>query len=80
MSKIEYLQLVVCDEGPGFTVDDKRKLYGKFKRPTGGEYSNGLGLSIIKKYTEAMGGNIICESEIGKRTTFIVEYKMASNE
>lgn len=68
----------VQDEGPGLTDDDKEKLFQKFQRlsaqPTDGEKSTGLGLSIVKKYTELMGGNVWCESEFGKGATFYVEF------
>lgn len=41
-------------------------------RPTGGETSNGLGLSIVKKFAEAMSGAVECVSELGSGATFIV--------
>src|SRR5262249_51342508 len=67
----------VRDEGPGLSADDPKKLFGKSARlsakPTGGEHSTGLGLSIVKKMVEAMGGRVWCESELGKGATFIVE-------
>jgi signal transduction histidine kinase len=34
-----------------------------------------LGLSIVKKYVEAMNGEITCESEPGKGATFILTFK-----
>ena len=68
----------IKDEGPGFTDEDKKKIFGKFQRlsakPTGGEQSTGLGLSIVKKYVEAMNGKVWCESEQGKGANFIVEF------
>lgn len=67
----------VQDEGPGLSEEDKAKLFGKFARlsarPTGGEHSTGLGLSIVKKMVEAMQGRVWCESELSKGATFIVE-------
>ena len=67
----------VQDEGPGLSEKDKAKLFQKFARlsakPTGGEHSTGLGLSIVKKMVEAMDGEVWCESEIGKGATFIIE-------
>ncbi|MCS6809069.1 MAG: tetratricopeptide repeat-containing sensor histidine kinase [Bacteroidota bacterium] len=72
----EYVRIEVQDEGPGFTEEDKKKLFGKFTRlsakPTGGEHSTGLGLSIVKKMVEGMNGKIWLESEVGKGATFIV--------
>lgn len=72
MTRIE-----VQDEGPGLSAPDKEKLFEKFTRlsarPTGGEYTTGLGLSIVKKMVEAMNGRVWCESEFGKGATFIVE-------
>ena len=69
----------IIDEGPGLTEEDMKKVFGKFQRlsarPTGGEQSTGLGLSIVKKYVEAMQGRVWCESEHGKGANFIVEFK-----
>jgi PAS domain S-box-containing protein len=71
------IRVEVQDEGEGISPDDMTKLFGKFARlsarPTGGEHSTGLGLSIVKKIVEAMQGRVWCESELGKGATFIVE-------
>lgn len=76
-----YIRIEVQDEGPGISEEDKKRLFGKFvrltARPTAGEYSTGLGLSIVKKMVEAMNGNVWCESELADDlstgSTFIVE-------
>ncbi len=66
------------DEGPGINKDEMNKLFGKFQKlsaqPTGGEHSTGLGLSIVKKYVDEMGGRVWCESEPGKGSNFIVAF------
>lgn len=68
----------VRDEGPGLTPKDQKKLFGKYQklepRPTGGEISTGLGLSIAKKFVEAMDGEIWCESEKNKGASFFVSF------
>jgi two-component system, sensor histidine kinase and response regulator len=72
----------VQDQGPGLDKDDLQKMFGKFARlsaqPTGGEPSTGLGLSIVKRMVEAAGGNVWCESEPGKGSTFVVELQSAA--
>jgi signal transduction histidine kinase len=71
------VRVSIQDEGPGLSDDDKSKLFGKFARlsakPTGGEHSTGLGLSIVKKLVEAMHGRVWCESVVGAGATFTVE-------
>ena len=68
--------LRVQDEGPGFTEEDKLHMYQRYRRlsaePTNGEPSTGLGLSIVKKLVQAMGGRIECDSQPGLGATFIV--------
>jgi signal transduction histidine kinase len=77
----EGIRVEVQDQGQGISPDDMKKLFGKFARltarPTGGEHSTGLGLSIVKKMVEAMNGKVWCESELGKGATFIVELHQA---
>ncbi len=66
----------VQDEGPGFTEQDRARLFQRYgrlsARPTGGEPSTGLGLSIVKKLMGDLGGKIACESRPGKGTVFIL--------
>ncbi|MFT6963167.1 MAG: signal transduction histidine kinase [Flammeovirgaceae bacterium] len=69
----------IRDEGPGMSKEDMSKLFGKFQklsaRPTAGEKSTGLGLSIVKKYVEVMNGKVWCESELGEGASFVVEFE-----
>ena len=66
----------VEDEGPGVSEADRARLFAKFARlsakPTGGESSTGLGLSIVKTLTEAMGGDVSLESPPGRGARFRV--------
>jgi signal transduction histidine kinase len=67
----------VSDQGPGFTEEDKKKVFQRFQKlsakPTAGESSTGLGLSIVKKYVSDLGGSVWLESEEGKGSTFYVK-------
>lgn len=77
----EGVRCEVQDEGQGLSAEDQAKLFGKFARlsakPTGGEHSTGLGLSIVKKMVEAMNGKVWCESVLGSGATFIVQLPSA---
>ena len=70
------VRLIVEDEGPGFSSEDKKHLYQKFKRlsarPTNGESSHGLGLAIVKILSERLNSTIELESEAGQGSKFIL--------
>jgi len=42
------------------------------QEPTGGEASNGLGLSLVKSLVDKLKGEITLHSEVGKGSTFEV--------
>ena len=56
----------VADQGPGLSPEDSGRLFGRFQRlsakPTGGESSTGLGLSIAKRIVDLHNGRIFVES------------------
>ncbi len=68
--------LRVRDEGPGLSAADASQLFQPFSRlaakPTGGESSHGLGLSIAHDLVRLHGGEIAVESPPGGGATFIV--------
>jgi len=72
----QQVECVVQDEGPGFTAEDKARMFRRYgrlsARPTGGEPSTGLGLSIVRKLVQAMNGELTCESTPGRGTAFAV--------
>jgi len=67
----------VRDQGPGLTPEDLVQAFGPFQRlsaqPTGGEYSTGLGLSIVKQMVELHDGWVWIESEPDQGAAFMVE-------
>jgi len=70
------VECLVRDEGPGFTEADKASMFQRYQRlsarPTGGEPSTGLGLSIVRKLVLAMNGELSCESEPGNGASFTI--------
>jgi signal transduction histidine kinase len=77
IKRASFVRVEFIDQGQGISAADMKKLFGKFHkltaRPTAGEDSTGLGLSIVKKYVQALNGAVWCESEVGKGANFIVE-------
>jgi two-component system sensor histidine kinase/response regulator len=72
---------IVRDSGPGFTEQDRGKMFRRYgrltARPTGDEPSTGLGLSIVKRLLDAMGGTIALAEGPGPGAEFIVSLPIA---
>jgi signal transduction histidine kinase/DNA-binding NarL/FixJ family response regulator len=73
----------VTNEGAGLSTGDLSRLFGRFQRlsakPTGGENSTGLGLSIVKRIVELHGGTISADSAgPGQGATFTIRLPAAS--
>lgn len=66
------LQVSVKDTGPGISKEDQDKLFNEYNRLTSKETGTGLGLTICKKYTEIMNGELFVFSEKGKGSEFKV--------
>lgn len=73
-SSVTEYTIHIRDQGPGLSPEDQRKLFQKFSRlsaqPTGGESSNGLGLSIVKYLAEQLQGRVSCQSQLGQGSCF----------
>ena len=72
----EELVATVKDDGIGMSEEFQKILFEPFtqegRNGTFETKGSGLGLSIVKKLVDLMGGTITCESAIGKGTTFVV--------
>jgi two-component system sensor histidine kinase/response regulator len=75
-SQADFVECAVRDEGPGFTAGDQARMFRRYgrltARPTAGEPSTGLGLSIVRKLVLSMGGEVRCESNPGQGAVFTV--------
>lgn len=69
----------VSDTGIGMSQDYLTKIFDAFTRERNTTKSkitgSGLGMSIVKRYVDLLGGTIDVESEPGKGSTFIVTLK-----
>jgi signal transduction histidine kinase len=65
----------ISDEGPGISEKALQTLFDNPKQH--GRQTDKNGLSIAKKYVEAMGGTISCTSRPGAGTTFSVAFELA---
>jgi len=76
--------IFVTDEGPGIAEAEQSLIWREFSslsnRPTGGETSLGLGLSIVKELTEKMGGKVKCVSTLEKGSAFSVAFPLLQPE
>jgi signal transduction histidine kinase len=72
----ESATFIVSDTGAGIEEEHLERIFERFyrtdrsrDRAAGG---NGLGLSIVKHLTQALGGKILVESRVGQGSTFTV--------
>ncbi|MFT3933202.1 MAG: tetratricopeptide repeat-containing sensor histidine kinase [Chitinophagaceae bacterium] len=73
------INIQVRDEGVGISKEELPNLFSKYSKisskPTAGEASTGLGLSIVKRIVDELNGTVFCESEPGKGSLFTVVLK-----
>ena len=72
----------IRDEGPGFTVADRQRMFKRYSRlsaaPTANETSTGLGLSIVKSLLDQHGGSIELLSPEGTGAEFRISFPLGS--
>ncbi len=67
------LRISVKDHGIGIPKEEQQHVFTRFFRAHNAEniQGTGLGLNIVKRYVELLGGSINFESELSKGTTFV---------
>jgi|CXWL01.1.fsa_nt_gi PAS domain S-box-containing protein len=68
------IKFVVWDNGRGIGKEFCEQVFGKYEQADtqDGKHGLGLGLFIVKKYTETLGGCVLLESKLGGPTEFVV--------
>jgi signal transduction histidine kinase len=69
--------LEVADNGLGLSESQQGKLFRLFERLHGTIEGSGVGLYMVKRIVENMGGTIGVRSELGVGTTFTVAFPVA---
>ncbi len=82
--KEDLAQVSVRDEGIGISEDDQHHLFTSFFRGKNAIniQGTGLGLHIVKRYLDLLGGEVFIKSELGRGTTitFTIPVKPNTNE
>ncbi len=69
--------LKVSDSGIGIPKEKQNIIWDEFRQVSEGTkrrfQGSGLGLTIVKKYTEILGGKILLQSKVNAGTIFTIE-------
>lgn len=71
------VEVIICDEGIGISEEKTTRIFERFYQcdESHKNLGNGLGLSIVKRILELLGGKIYCESKIGEGTKITILIK-----
>lgn len=72
------LSIIVEDTGSGMSAEEQQQVFGAFERLSNAATQDGfgLGLSIVKRIVDMLGGAIRLDSTKGKGSRFMVELPM----
>jgi PAS domain S-box-containing protein len=72
------VRISIQDNGIGIPSNARNRLFGMFERLTSEYEGTGIGLAIVRKVVDRMGGRVGIDSEPGKGSRFWVELKAAA--
>jgi PAS domain S-box-containing protein len=73
-------RITIQDNGIGIPRESQRRLFGMFERLTTGYEGTGIGLAIVRKVVERMGGKVGVVSAPGEGSRFWVELRAAPSQ
>ncbi|MFK7950680.1 MAG: ATP-binding protein [Saprospiraceae bacterium] len=78
------IQITVQDTGRGITKENLKHIFNRYFQTNDPnapiEGGTGIGLAVCKEYIEKIGGSIQVNSELGKGSTFVVQFPKTIND
>jgi PAS domain S-box-containing protein len=71
----EFVRIWVEDNGIGISTEGQKKIFTMFQRLSKKHEGTGIGLALVQKVVERMGGKVGVESETGKGSRFWIDVK-----
>ena len=74
------IEIIIADNGPGIDENLKETLFEPYTTTKIGGNNSGLGLSIVHSIVKELNGNIVCHTQRGKGTSFIITLPVSSSK
>ncbi|MDV7338339.1 ATP-binding protein [Terasakiella sp. A23] len=78
----DHVRLYVTDTGPGISENERQRIFEPFYRGQHNMHATegtGVGLALVVRLVEAMGGTVSLESEVGRGSTFYLDFPAHDN-
>jgi signal transduction histidine kinase len=77
-----FVRISVSDNGIGVAAEHHKRIFNVFERLHGAEEypGTGIGLAIVRRGVERMGGRFGLESAVGRGSTFWIDLPAAAEE
>lgn len=74
------IEIIFSDNGPGIDDALKQTLFDPYTTTKKGSAASGLGLSIVHSIIKELNGTIVCHSEKGRGTRFLITLPVSSSK